>query len=70
MSRAREKALELAVSAIGFGMPVKDAHELLQVAEVFRAWIDLPEAPQEVEADYPRLQGVDWADPLNVPERR
>jgi len=70
MSRVREKALELAITALGYGMPVSDREELLRVAEVFRAWIDPPEEPRMAldEEEYPRMQGVEWGGP-KIPDR-
>jgi hypothetical protein len=40
----------------------------LQVAEVFRAWIDPPEPIAADGDDYPRLQPVAWGGP-GIPDR-
>jgi len=67
MSRVREKALELAITALGYGMPVSDREELLRVAEVFAGWMDPPASERDLNPadgdDYPRLQPVAWGGP-------
>ena len=61
MYEARAKALELAIVFMA-GRPVEDAQRLLDLAEVFREWLD-PPAPASTQPvspadgdDYPRIQ--------------
>ena len=48
MNPARVKALELALVAVQFGVPVKDAAELLSVADLLYSYIEQPsDGPRE-----------------------
>lgn len=75
MNAARVKTLELTLVAIQFGLPVKDAGGLLDVAELFRGYIDPPEPTVSAADgdDYERVQGSGWANPgpgsTSIPDR-
>jgi hypothetical protein len=58
MNAARVKALELALLAVQFGVPIKDAEDLLNVADLLRNYIEPPvqDLISADEGDYPRMQ--------------
>lgn len=62
MNAARVKALELTLVAIQFGLPVKDAGGLLEVAELFRAYIEPTTVNPADGDDYERVQPAKWDD--------
>lgn len=66
MDAARVKALELTLVAIQFGLPVKDAQSLLEVADLFRAYIEPSKRDDTVNPadgdDYPRMQPSGYDD--------